>query len=186
MWNGSLFTLSLLLPFIMLTMSSYGVQASVPAASLMSFAPSPAPTGLDCFDALTNLTSCLTYVEEGSNLTKPEKGCCPALAGLVKSQPICLCQLLSNSNTFGIAINDTKALSLPAVCRVKTPPVSLCSAFGIPVPSPVAISPGGARQPELAPAIPTAAQPISSGLHAGLSTLTILLAIVSQEVLFFF
>ncbi|MBA0757719.1 hypothetical protein Gotri_020787, partial [Gossypium trilobum] len=39
-----------------------------------------APTA-DCFTNLLNLSDCLTFVEAGSNLTKPVKACCPELAG---------------------------------------------------------------------------------------------------------
>ncbi|PKU64063.1 Xylogen-like protein 11 [Dendrobium catenatum] len=155
--------------------------------------PSPAFTGPDCTTALLNLTSCLSFVVQGANLTVPEKGCCPSLAGLVDSNPICLCQLLSTSNTFGIKIDDTKALMLPTVCHVETPPVSLCSALGIPVASPGALSPsgggGGAAVPSgsgpLAPATSIAAAPSASGGGASTAIATslqlALLAIISQQ-----
>ncbi|KAJ6832471.1 putative xylogen-like protein 11 [Iris pallida] len=91
-------------------------------------APSPAlPGNMGCDDALLNVSACLTYVESGSNLTAPDTGCCPALASLVDNQPICLCQLLSSSDAFGIPINTTKALKLPASCRIQTPSQSLRS-----------------------------------------------------------
>ncbi|GFS37851.1 hypothetical protein Acr_00g0054360 [Actinidia rufa] len=91
--------------------------------------PAPGPGGIDCISSLVNVSDCLTYVEAGSNLTKPDEGCCPALAGLVESEPICLCQLVAGNATesLGIEINMKKALKLPSVCGVQTPPVSLCS-----------------------------------------------------------
>ncbi|KAH0470961.1 hypothetical protein IEQ34_000684 [Dendrobium chrysotoxum] len=157
--------------------------------------PSPAFTGPDCTTALLNLTSCLTFVEQGGNLTVPEKGCCPSLAGLVDNNPICLCQLLSTSDTFGIKIDVTKALMLPTICHVQTPPVSLCNELGIPVASPGALSPGGgggggagAAVPSgsgpLAPATSIAAAPSAGGDGASTaitSSLQLaLLAIISQ------
>lgn len=87
-------------------------------------APSPA---LDCFPYLLNLSDCLTFVEGGSNLTKPDPGCCPELSNLVDTQPVCLCQLLGNSGQMGISVDVNKALKLPNVCNVTTPPVSLCA-----------------------------------------------------------
>ncbi|GFP91148.1 non-specific lipid transfer protein GPI-anchored 2 [Phtheirospermum japonicum] len=93
-------------------------------------APSPS---LDCFTYLIKLSDCLTFVEGGSNLTKPDPGCCPELANLVDTQPICLCQLLGNPGQVGLSVDVNRALQLPSVCNVTTPPVSLCAAIGIPV-----------------------------------------------------
>ncbi|KAF8403489.1 hypothetical protein HHK36_011593 [Tetracentron sinense] len=108
--------------------------------------PAPAPS-TDCFSNLLNMSDCLTYVEAGSNLTTPEKKCCPELAGLVESNPICLCELLGNTSSLGIQISLTKALNLPNVCRISTPPLGLCAAIGIPIGAPTASespkSPGG-------------------------------------------
>lgn len=101
-----------------------GVSAQSPAPES---ATAPSPAGSSCFTVLVNMSDCLTYVEDGSNLTKPDKGCCPELAGLVDSHPICLCELLGNPDSIGIKINLNKALKLPSVCGVITPPVSTCS-----------------------------------------------------------
>ncbi|KAG0487860.1 hypothetical protein HPP92_006671 [Vanilla planifolia] len=137
----------LILSLVIATITGERVHGQGNAVSPTSFAPSPAATGPDCFLALASLSSCLTFVEEGSNLTVPEKGCCFALAQLVDGQSICLCQLLSTSDVFGIKIDDTRALALPTVCRIQTPPPSLCNVLGNPVPSAEAMSPGGASQP---------------------------------------
>ncbi|KAE8724876.1 Non-specific lipid transfer protein GPI-anchored 2 [Hibiscus syriacus] len=132
--------------------------ASEPAGAV-AFGPSPAaeaPTP-DCMTNLLNLSDCLSYVVAGSNLTKPDKPCCPELAGLVESSPQCLCYLLDKNKTasYGFNIDMDRALKLPKVCHVSTPPVSLCSVVnggptGAPTPSPKgSISPGFAQ--ELAP-----------------------------------
>lgn len=97
-----------------------------PLTAAQSMAPAPVSSD-DCSSHLTNVSDCLTYVEAQSNLTKPDKGCCPEFAGLVDSHPICLCELLKNANSFGIQINVSKALMLPSVCGVTTPPLSACS-----------------------------------------------------------
>ncbi|PRQ32735.1 putative bifunctional inhibitor/plant lipid transfer protein/seed storage helical [Rosa chinensis] len=133
----------------MLTFHSCGVSAQ---------APGPAPeASVDCSTQLLTLSDCLTYVEEGSNLTKPDKACCPELAALVKSTPQCLCYLLQKNSTssYGIQIDMNKALDLPSVCKVETPPTSACALLGIPVASegPTANSPAGS---ELAPQGPSA------------------------------
>ncbi|KAI7983561.1 Non-specific lipid transfer protein GPI-anchored 2 [Camellia lanceoleosa] len=101
-------------------------------------APGPGGAMDDCMNKLFNMSDCLTYVQAGSNLTKPDKGCCPELAGLVESDPICLCQLLGNTSaTIGIQIEINKALNLPTACAVQIPSISLCSAAGYPVPGPM-------------------------------------------------
>ncbi|KAK6926453.1 Bifunctional inhibitor/plant lipid transfer protein/seed storage helical domain [Dillenia turbinata] len=126
-------------------------------------APGPSP---DCFTNLLNLSDCLTFVEEGSNLTTPEKPCCGELAGLVESTPQCLCDLLGKSDSLGITLNTTKALALPGNCGVSTPDPSLCairkveifcdfklnSVYGIPIGVPPSSSPG------LQPTIPGSPQ----------------------------
>ncbi|KAA8544439.1 hypothetical protein F0562_022521 [Nyssa sinensis] len=144
--------------------------AEAPSPS-MGAAPSPS---LDCTPYLTNTYDCLSFVEPGSNLTKPDKACCPELADLVKSQPVCLCQLLSSGgDTFGIQINLNKALKLPSLCSVSTPSVKLCSEAGYPVGAPtplpdagypIGASPGGAPIPSEGPGImpPVTASPASS------------------------
>ncbi|KAJ3699679.1 hypothetical protein LUZ61_003384 [Rhynchospora tenuis] len=95
-------------------------------------APAPAPS-LDCTAALLNLTSCLTYVTSGSNLTRPEKGCCSALAGVLANEVVCLCQLIASYDNFGIQIDTVRVLELPTICRVNAPPTSLCSKAGAPI-----------------------------------------------------
>ncbi|WCJ41530.1 Bifunctional inhibitor/lipid-transfer protein/seed storage 2S albumin superfamily protein [Euphorbia peplus] len=100
-------------------------------------AQGPAAPGVDCLTPLANMTDCLSYVTEGSNSTAPDPNCCPELAGLVDSNPVCLCQLLSNSSltsSFGIMIDLSRALKLPTVCRLSTPPVNTCAAIGYPIP----------------------------------------------------
>uniref|UniRef100_A0A7N0VJ26 Bifunctional inhibitor/plant lipid transfer protein/seed storage helical domain-containing protein n=1 Tax=Kalanchoe fedtschenkoi TaxID=63787 RepID=A0A7N0VJ26_KALFE len=99
---------------------------SVPVESPAPTAPAP-DAGTDCMTLLFGAADCLSYVEEGSNLTVPEKACCPELATLVNTNPICLCQLLNKGNSLGIAIDVKKALALPSACKVQTPDPSLCA-----------------------------------------------------------
>jgi hypothetical protein len=79
-------------------------------------------------NALLNMSDCLTFVEKGSTARLPEEPCCPELAGLVGSNPVCLCDLLAGAaGSYGIAIDYHRALTLPGICRVSTPPVSTCT-----------------------------------------------------------
>ncbi|CAL5428529.1 unnamed protein product [Camellia sinensis] len=122
-------------------------------------AGAPGPGGaMDCMTSLANMSDCLTYVQAGSNLTKPDKACCPELAGLVESNPICLCQLLGNTSaTIGIQIELNKALNLPTVCAVQTPPISTCAAVGYPVPGPMS-----SEAPERGPILSSWAHSVTS------------------------
>jgi hypothetical protein len=86
-------------------------------------APAPA---VDCDDALVSLVGCLSYVQEGSTAATPEKSCCSGLKDVVKKEVACLCQAFQGGQDYGVALNMTKALQLPAACKVKTPPFSKC------------------------------------------------------------
>jgi hypothetical protein len=119
--------------------------ALLPRGSAQISAPpagAPAPSSsLDCAGALLNLTPCLTYVERRSALTRPEKGCCGALAAVVGGDDAaCLCALLAGNGARGVRVDTVRALALPTICRVDAPPPRLCAALGMPVAEP----PGGA------------------------------------------
>ena len=95
--------------------------ASGPAAS------GPAAAAPDCFTLVLGMADCLTYVQTGSNLTKPDKPCCGELKTLVDTNPVCLCELLANSSSSGFDIDIHRATQLPSVCKVDTPPVNTCA-----------------------------------------------------------
>jgi hypothetical protein len=88
-------------------------------------APAPAPAP-DCTAALLNLAGCLSYVQEGSTVATPDPTCCSGLKDVVRNEVSCLCQVFQGGQNLGISLNMTKALQLPAACKVKTPPVSKC------------------------------------------------------------
>ncbi|CAH9134519.1 unnamed protein product [Cuscuta epithymum] len=119
-------------------------------------APAGAPSAAaeDCMTELLGMSDCLTYVEAGSNLTKPDKGCCPELKDIVNNHPVCLCKLLAdpNNNSVGIAIEVKKALNLPTACKIDSLSPSLCSILGInvagvPAPAPAEGPSSGAGSP---------------------------------------
>ncbi|KAL2510957.1 Non-specific lipid transfer protein GPI-anchored 2 [Abeliophyllum distichum] len=117
-----------------LTAQSTPVSAPEPPVTAGGPGPSTAPSpDSDCFNALLNLSDCLTFVETGSNLSKPDKGCCPEFNNLLNTQPVCLCQLLGDPSKIGFSIDTKKALKLPSACGVNTPSVSLCAVIGVPV-----------------------------------------------------
>ncbi|KAM0952906.1 putative plant non-specific lipid-transfer protein/Par allergen [Dioscorea sansibarensis] len=94
--------------------------------------PVGAPVAMDCSNALMNLADCLTFVEAGSSVRKPEGKCCGGLKKVVKGQVSCLCEAFKSGADFGVKINMTKALSLPHVCGVNTPSISICKIAGGP------------------------------------------------------
>ncbi|KAJ6403159.1 hypothetical protein OIU84_015139 [Salix udensis] len=117
------------------------VISAVPAKRAAAPAPAafgPAP-GEDCITPLSNASDCLEYVTAGSNLTVPDKSCCPELAGLIESNIVCLCELLSGeiAEQLGLSIDLGRAVNLPAVCKIANVPLAtLCSAVGYPVAAP--------------------------------------------------
>ncbi|XP_054819948.1 non-specific lipid transfer protein GPI-anchored 12-like isoform X1 [Prosopis cineraria] len=122
---------------LIITATHHSTSAKPPSPPTQpGIAPVSARAITECFRALVNTSDCLSYVKSESNLTKPEKGCCPEIAGLVESNPICLCELLSHPGASGFAIDIKKALNLPSVCGVSSssaPNVTSCSAAGVPV-----------------------------------------------------
>nr|AZZ09238.1 lipid transfer protein 3 [Tanacetum parthenium] len=103
-------------------MMSPGTQTTKP--------PTAAP---DCLTALANVSDCLTFVQVGSNLTKPDKACCPEFAGLLESNPICLCSLIGQSDQYGVDLS--RALMLPDACKVEIPSLDSCPAAPVSAPS---------------------------------------------------
>ncbi|KAK6120071.1 hypothetical protein DH2020_046201 [Rehmannia glutinosa] len=104
-----------------------------------------------CSSTLLSLASCVNYVT--GNTTVPSSSCCTSLASVVQSQHQCLCPLLNGAgSSFGISVNQTLALALPAVCNVQTPPVSQCNGGAngpatAPAPSPLSSPTDGSNEP---------------------------------------
>ncbi|KAG5248112.1 non-specific lipid transfer protein [Salix suchowensis] len=136
-------------------MSKLGITTIILALAVISAVPAPAEApapvsgpgpaafgaapGEDCITPVSNASDCLEYVTAGSKLTVPGKSCCPELAGLIESNIVCLCQLLSGeiAKQFGLSIDLGRAVNLPAVCKIaNVPPATLCSAVGYPVAAP--------------------------------------------------
>ncbi|XP_020236255.1 non-specific lipid-transfer protein 3 [Cajanus cajan] len=82
----------------------------------------------NCINVFISLSPCLDYVT--GNASTPSSSCCSQLSLVVRSQPMCLCEVV-NGGASSIAasfnINQTRALALPTSCNVQTPPLSTCS-----------------------------------------------------------
>ncbi|XP_051134104.1 non-specific lipid transfer protein GPI-anchored 11-like isoform X2 [Andrographis paniculata] len=150
------------------------------AAPPTAAAPAPAP-GLDCTMYLTNMIDCLSYVENGSNTSRPEKACCTELANLVNTQPICLCELLGHSDRVPFPIDINRALKLPSLCKVSTPPVTLCAAIGIPVaaPGPNGAPAAGSGSSDVVPS-PSVTDSLSDGSSSPQGSASVAAAAVSN------
>ncbi|XP_047976311.1 non-specific lipid transfer protein GPI-anchored 11-like [Salvia hispanica] len=114
--------------------------------SLSSAAQSaPAPAAADCTSLVASMADCLPFVTAGGAAQKPEGTCCSGLKTVVKTNPQCLCDAFRNSAQLGVTLNVSKALTLPAACRVSAPSLSTCSlSEGVgaaPALSPLALSP---------------------------------------------
>ncbi|GMH25800.1 hypothetical protein Nepgr_027643 [Nepenthes gracilis] len=100
------------------------IAVAVMAAALWT--GSTAQSSSSCTNVLIKLSPCLNYIT--GNSSTPASSCCTQLASVVKSDPQCLCQVISGSgSTLGISINKTQAMMLPSACNVQTPSVSRCS-----------------------------------------------------------
>ncbi|OVA03108.1 Bifunctional inhibitor/plant lipid transfer protein/seed storage helical domain [Macleaya cordata] len=100
------------------------------------------------------MADCLTFVTNGSKVTKPEGGCCSGLKTVLKTDAECLCETFKNSGSLGVVLNITKALSLPSACGVSAPSISKCG---------LSVSPGAApdHSPKSSSPSPKSLTPVS-------------------------
>ncbi|WOL19634.1 non-specific lipid-transfer protein-like protein [Canna indica] len=79
-----------------------------------------------CTSVIMTLAPCMNYL--GGQSPTPSSECCAQLAGVVKSQPGCLCLVVNGGMaSFGVNVNKDRALAMPDACKVQTPPISQCS-----------------------------------------------------------
>uniref|UniRef100_A0A5K1G0P6 Bifunctional inhibitor/plant lipid transfer protein/seed storage helical domain-containing protein n=1 Tax=Nymphaea colorata TaxID=210225 RepID=A0A5K1G0P6_9MAGN len=103
----------------------------VAAVDLCAPAPQPAPPpGPDCYSIVLAMADCLGFVQNGSTQAKPSAACCDGMKSVLKQGPQCLCLVLRDSGSLGIAVNTTKALELPGACGVSAPRISQCYGAG--------------------------------------------------------
>ncbi|NP_001151768.2 Non-specific lipid-transfer protein-like protein At5g64080 precursor [Zea mays] len=106
------------------------------ALAALAFVSRAAAQGNGCSSVMMTLAPCMDFIS--SKASEPGISCCSVLAGVVQTDPRCLCMVLDGTATsFGIAINQTRALELPGVCKVKAPPLSQCTGVpAAPAPTP--------------------------------------------------
>ncbi|BAT86855.1 non-specific lipid transfer protein GPI-anchored 31-like [Vigna umbellata] len=105
------------------------------SSSHHAHAHAPAPS-VDCSAVVLTLADCLPFVSDDGAQTKPQGTCCSALKTVLTTAPNCLCDSFKNSGSLGIAINVTKALTLPAACKLSTPSLSNCGLSPSSAPAP--------------------------------------------------
>lgn len=93
---------------------------------LVMLSSKPIMAQSNCMNVIISMASCLDYVTGSSK--NPTPSCCSSFANVVRTQPRCLCTVLSGGGSqLGVNINNTIALQLPGACKVDTPPVSRCN-----------------------------------------------------------
>ncbi|ONM51629.1 Bifunctional inhibitor/lipid-transfer protein/seed storage 2S albumin superfamily protein [Zea mays] len=86
------------------------------ALAALAFVSRAAAQGNGCSSVMMTLAPCMDFIS--SKASEPGISCCSVLAGVVQTDPRCLCMVLDGTATsFGIAINQTRALELPGVCK---------------------------------------------------------------------
>ncbi|TYH25958.1 hypothetical protein ES288_A03G211500v1 [Gossypium darwinii] len=124
---------------------------AVDAAQHHALAPSPS-SPVDCSSLILNMADCLSFVSSGSKTSKPEGTCCSGLKTVLKAGPQCLCEAFKSSASLGVTLNVTKAMTLPAACKVSAPSATQCA---------LSLSPTGA--PGMAPSAIAGAPAAFSG-----------------------
>ncbi|XP_017972069.1 PREDICTED: non-specific lipid-transfer protein-like protein At5g64080 isoform X2 [Theobroma cacao] len=97
------------------------------AAHHQAAAPSPSSSSVDCSSLILNMADCLSFVSSGSEVSKPEGSCCSGLKTVLKTDAECLCEAFKSSASLGVTLNVTKAMTLPAVCKVSAPSATNCA-----------------------------------------------------------
>ncbi|KAL8170286.1 hypothetical protein V2J09_022090 [Rumex salicifolius] len=112
-------------------MAKTGILTLTLVLMAATWTASSAQTSSTCTNVLISMSPCLNYIT--GNTSTPSSGCCSQLSSVVKSQPECLCQVISGSGSsaaaasMGINVNRTQALELPTACKVQTPSISRCT-----------------------------------------------------------
>ncbi|XP_061363288.1 non-specific lipid transfer protein GPI-anchored 31-like [Gastrolobium bilobum] len=110
---------------------------AVDVAHCASGSPNNAPApSVDCTSMVMNMADCLSFVSNDSTATKPEGTCCSGLKTLLETSTDCLCEAFKSSSTFGVILNVTKALTLPAACKLSDPSLAKCGLSETPAGAP--------------------------------------------------
>lgn len=134
------------------------ILALVTAMNVMAQTP---PASTSCTSSLSSLSPCSGFLT-GAGSATVGPACCSAVATVADDASACLCQLFGTNSPLGFPINQARALILPGLCNVNTPPLTQCSAAGLPgappagggpapIPSPAASPPGSSPTVDVLP-----------------------------------
>ncbi|KAI4375857.1 hypothetical protein MLD38_013677 [Melastoma candidum] len=115
-------------------------------------APAPA---VDCSSLVLTMADCLSFVSNGSTVDKPEGTCCSGLKTVLKTDAECLCEAFRSSAQLGVVLNVTKAVTLPAACKVSAASAAKCALSIAPAAAPAE---GQTSTPTSIATAPTAAE----------------------------
>lgn len=111
--------------YIVTEMAVAAVMVVVMMSAMMMGQSLAATAG--CTSSMISLMPCLSYSSTSAKDSSPSTKCCSALESVVKTNPRCLCDLISGDPLpLGITVNKTRAVGLPERCNVETPPASKC------------------------------------------------------------
>ncbi|KAG2572608.1 non-specific lipid-transfer protein C6-like [Panicum virgatum] len=83
-----------------------------------------------CSTDLFRLLPCLPYVE--GSVAAPADTCCANLGSMVHDEPQCLCQALSNPSAAPVAVDMTRVMAMPRLCRLDLPSAAgACAVSGL-------------------------------------------------------
>lgn len=85
-----------------------------------------AAPAVDCSSLVLTMADCLSFVSNGSAVEKPEGTCCSGLKTVLKTDAECICEAFRNSAQLGVILNVTKAMALPAACKVAASSATNC------------------------------------------------------------
>lgn len=113
-----------------------------------------------CSTDLFRLLPCLPFID--GTAAAPADTCCANLGSMVHDEPQCLCQALSNPSTAPVAVNMTRVMQMPRLCRLDLPSAAgACAVSGLlphgPSPPPPAIPP----RPSNNSTVPSTATPVT-------------------------
>ncbi|KAF8009916.1 hypothetical protein BT93_J0786 [Corymbia citriodora subsp. variegata] len=146
-------------------------------------APAPA---VDCSSLVLTMADCLSFVSNGSTTEKPEGTCCSGLKTVLKTDAECICEAFKSSAQLGVVLNVTKAMSLPAACKVSASSATKCALSVAPAtapalppsstPIPIATAPAATegsneQAPAPAPGGDSSASPLSNPSAIGVTVL---------------
>ena len=157
------------------------------ARAASQLAPMPAAAAgpsADCGSALTGLAGCLNYITPGNPQSKPPRDCCAGVKSALGSPATVACLCDAFGKDYGIPINLTRAVGLPAACGGNPAALSKCH---IKLPGAPTAAPAEAPSPSSGSTTGSpGAVKSSSSTRSPISAATVVLAAVAAPLLSYY